>query len=305
MKAARMNQWKAPLTIEELPEPTPGDDQVLVRVRAASVNPIDRVIASGMLASMYSVPMTPGTDFAGEVVAVGSNVTHVRPGDAVFGMSLARGTFAEFAAVSAEGVAHRPRAVDDLHAAAVPLSGLTAWQTLFYPDLGNLKRGQTVLILGAGGGVGSLAVQMAKNAGAHVIALDRGNRRDFVKAVGADEFIDSDVQRFENVVRNVDLVLDLIGGEFIERSFPVIKAGGRLITTPAEVPEGAGEGYDVYATNTFTQPTVEDLTTLAQEIDAGRLKPFVNHTFPLAEAEAALHFKSQDSPPGNVVIVIA
>src|SRR5690606_25707518 len=136
-------QWKAPLTIEELPEPTPGDDQVLVRVRAASVNPIDRVIASGMLASMYSVPMTPGTDFAREVVAVGSNVTHVRPGDAVFGMSLARGTVAAFAAVSAEGVAPRPRAVDDLHAAAVPLSGLTAWQTLFYPDLGNLKRGQT------------------------------------------------------------------------------------------------------------------------------------------------------------------
>lgn len=253
MKAARMNQWKAPLTIEELPEPTPGDDQVLVRVHAASVNPIDRSIAGGAMASMYAGPMTPGTDFSGEVLAVGSNVAHVRPGDAVFGMSLARGTFAEVAAVSAEGVAPRPRAVDDLHAAAVPLSGLTAWQTLFSPDLGNLMRGQTVLILGAGGGVGSLAVQMAKNAGAHVIALDRGNRSDFVKAVGADEVINSDAQRFEDVVRDVDLVLDLIGGEFVERGLNVVRRGGRFVTSIGDVGPDTGKDRDIHATSTFTQ----------------------------------------------------
>jgi NADPH:quinone reductase-like Zn-dependent oxidoreductase len=170
MKAVRVEQWGQPLEIEDVSQPTPAQDEVLVRVAASSVNPIDGIIAEGHMREMYSLPLTLGTDFAGDVVAVGPEVNHVRRGDAVYGMSLQRGAFAEYAAVKAVGVAHKPRALDYLQAAAVPLTALSAWQTLF--DLAKLHRGERLLIHGAAGGIGAFAVQMAKEKGAYVRGSD-------------------------------------------------------------------------------------------------------------------------------------
>ncbi len=300
MKAVQIKEWGQPVQVEELPEPSPSNDQVLVRVHAASINPVDGGIAAGHMQMMYSAPLTLGTDFAGEVVAVGADVQHVQPGDAVYGMSLNRGTFAEYAVVPASGVAHKPQSLDFVQAAAVPLAGLSAWQTLF--NLAQLQSGERILIHGAAGGIGSFAVQLAKGAGAYVIGHARGNDADFVKQLGADQVINADSERFEEVVDTVDVVLDLVRGEYVERSFTLLKPGGRYVTTANMLPEDAGQERGIVATGTFTQPSVEELTKLAQEIDAGRVKVFVQRTFPLEEAQTALFYTPEDGAPGKVVV---
>jgi NADPH:quinone reductase-like Zn-dependent oxidoreductase len=279
-----------------------GSEDVLVRVGAASVNPIDKFIAAGYLESMYNAPMTLGTDFAGEVTAVGDDVRRVSVGDAVYGLSLNRGTFAEYAVVNVDGVAQKPASLDDVDAAAVPLAGLSAWQTLF--NLAKLQSGERILIHGAGGGIGQFAVQLAKGAGAYVIAHDKASKEDFVRQLGADEFIDASSERFDEVVGRVDVVLDLVGGDYVERSFALCEPGARYVTTAATLPEDAGKEQGIVALGTYTQPTVEELTKLTQEIDAGRPTVEVQRTFPLREAQSALTYRSPDSRPGKVVITL-
>ncbi len=300
MKAARINQWGQAAQVEDIPQPTPAGGEVLVRVRAASVNPVDNMIAAGYLQSMFSTPMTLGTDFAGEAAAVGEGVSHVQPGDAVYGMGTGAGTFAEYAVVKASGVAHKPRSLDDVHAAAAPLAGLTALQTLL--NAAKLQSGERVLIHGAAGGIGAFAVQLAKAHGAHVVGVDRPEKADFLRELGVDEVVDSD--RFEEAVEPVDVVLDLIGGEFVDRSFNVVKQGGRYIT-PAGQPsteEAARRG--IQAHSTFTQPTVEDLNRLTELIDSGKVKVFISRTFPLEEIQAALEHKQQGSTQGKVAVTV-
>lgn len=302
MKAVRINAWGQPVQIEELPQPSLANDEVLVRVHASSVNPIDGAIAAGYLQMMYAAPLTLGTDFAGDVVAVGADVQHVQPGDAVYGASLNRGTWAEYAVVKASGAALKPQSLDTVHAAAVPLAGLTAWQTLF--NLAQLQSGERILILGASGGIGAFAVQLAKAKGAHVTGQDRASKADFVKQLGADTFIDADSQTFEDEVGAVDVVLDLVGGDYVERSFDVLRPGGRYVSPAAMLPEDAGKDRGIVAMSIFTQPTVADLTELAEEIDAGRLKVFVSRTFPLAEAQTALFYKPGNGARGKIVIMV-
>jgi len=303
MKAIRVNEWGQPVQLEDIPQPEPGENEVLVRVRAASINPVDGGIAAGYMKSMLAVPITLGADFAGDVVAVGEGIDHVKPGDAVYGMSPTYGTFAEYAVVKANGVAHKPRSLDYVDAAAVPLTGLTAWQTLF--NLAKLQSGERILINGAGGGIGSFAVQLAKNRGAYVIALDRGDKQALLKELGANEFIDAETQRFEDIIDDVDVVLDLIGGEFVQRSLEVCKPGGRYVTSAAMLPPDAGESQGVKAMGTFTQPTVEELTKLAEEIDAGRLKVYVTRTFPLEQIGDAMAYKQEGRVPGKVAVTIS
>lgn len=303
MKAVRVNEWAQPLKIEELPQPSPADDEVLVRVHAAAVNPVDMGIAAGYLKEMLTAPHTLGADFAGEAVEVGENVTHVKPGDAVYGFIPMRGgTFAEFVVAKGSEVAHKPQAIDFEQAAAVPLVGLSAWQTLF--DKANLQSGERILIHGAGGGVGSFAVQLAKDAGAYVIGHDKSSMLDFVRQLGADQVIDADSQRFEDVVGQVDVILDLVRGEYVERSFRVIKPGGRYVTTANQLPEGAGKEQGIVAMGQFTQPNTAELTKLAKVIDAGRTKVFVSRTFPIEEAQTALYHQPEEGNPGKVVIRI-
>jgi NADPH:quinone reductase-like Zn-dependent oxidoreductase len=302
MKAGRVNEWGQPVQVEDIARPTPGDDEVLVRVHAASINPVDGGIAAGYMADYLSLPLTLGADFAGEVTAVGSDIQHVKAGDAVYGMSPTYGTFAEYAAVKGNGVALKPQSLDYVKAAAVPLTGLSAWQTLF--DIAGLKPGERILIHGAGGGIGRFAVQMAKNAGAYVIAHDKGDKREFLLELGADQFIDADTERFEDLVGELDVVLDLVGRELVERSWSVCGEGSRYVTTAAMISPEEAARQGVQASGAFTQPTVEHLTRLAEEIDAGRLDVFVDRTFPIQEVAAAMQYRQAGGITGKVVLTI-
>lgn len=303
MKAVQVKEWGQPLHVVQIPQPTPADDEVLVRVHASSVNPIDGIIAAGAMQSMYSLPLTLGTDFAGDVVAVGRDIDHVQPGDAVYGMNLQRGTFAEYATINAAGVAHKPRTLDYPQAAAVPLTALSAWQTLF--NLAKLKQGERLLIHGAGGGIGAFAVQMAKEKGATVIGSDLPEKAEFLRGLGADQVIDATGERFEDVAGQVDVVLDLVGRDLAERSFNVLGRGGRYVTTIGKPSEEEAQKRGIQVYTTFTQPTVEELTEIAQMIDAGKLEVYVGRTFPLEEAQAALEFKQEGIVPGKVGILVA
>lgn len=302
VKAVRVNEWGQSVQIEDIAQPKPGNDEVLVRVRAASINPVDGAIVAGYMASFLTAPLTLGADFAGDVVAGGDDIQHVKVGDAVYGMSPTYGTFAEYAAVKGNGVARKPETLDYLEAAAVPLVGLTAWQTLF--NIADLKPGERILIHGAGGGIGRLAVQLAKNAGAYVIAHDKGNKREFLLELGADQFIDAETERFEALVSDLDVVLDLVGRELVERSWNVCREGSRYVTPAAIVSVEDAARRGIIASGAYTQPTVEELTKLAEEIDDGKLKVFVNQTFPLEEIQTALAFKQKDGTPGKVVVTV-
>jgi NADPH:quinone reductase-like Zn-dependent oxidoreductase len=303
MKAAWIEQWGQPLQIKDLPEPTPGDDEVLVRVKASSVNGVDISVAAGHLQQMLTAPMVPGTDFAGDVVAVGAKVTHIQPGQAVYGFVPIRGgTFAQYAVVKANEVAPKPQSLDYLQAATVPLVALTAWQCLF--DLARLQGGERVLIQGAGGGVGSFAVQFARERRAYVIAVDGPEKQSFLDELGVDEKINYREQRFEEVVSEVDVVLDTVRGSDMERLFKVLKPGGRLVTTVAQPSqeEAARRGVQVFGA--FAQANSEQFRQVAELLDAGKLRVFVQQVFPLEQVQAAYELYQTGMEPGKVAVSI-
>jgi NADPH:quinone reductase-like Zn-dependent oxidoreductase len=302
MKAVRLNQGGQPVQIEDFPQPTPAAGEVLVRVHAAGVNPVDRIIALGYMEAYFPAPLTLGMDFAGDVVTVGEGVTHVKAGDAVYGMSPAAGTFAEYAVVKAIGIALKPRSLDYVQAAAVPLSGLSAWQILFQNV--QLKSGERLLIHGAGGGVGTIAVQLAKSVGAYVIAHDKGDKAQLLPSLGADEFINADSERFEDKAANLDVVLDFVGGqgEYVERSLAVLRPGSRLVTAAMQVDSEPAAQRGITASGFYTQPTIEHLTSLAEAIDAGKVRVIVNQTFPLDDVQTALY--ANPAGGGKVVLTI-
>jgi NADPH:quinone reductase-like Zn-dependent oxidoreductase len=303
MKAVRVNQWGQPVQVEDIPQPTPGKDEVLVRVHAASLNPVDSFSIAGYLQAMQQLPLTPGTDFAGEVVSTGADVTHVKPGDAVYGMIPFRGgTFAEYAAPKGPEVALKPQSLTYEQAAAVPLTALAAWQTL--ADAAQVQRGDRVLILGAGGAVGSFAVQLAKGRGAYVIASDLPGKEDFLKEIGADEIINAQTQKFEDIVGTVDVVLNYANADLLEQSYSVLKPGGRYATTMGQPPQEQAERLGIRSFGIITAPTVDHLTQLARLIDAGALRVFIHRTFMIDEAQAALEYRQTGTAPGKVVLTI-
>jgi NADPH:quinone reductase-like Zn-dependent oxidoreductase len=304
MKAVRLNQWGQPVEVEDIPQPTPNSDEVLVRVHAASLNPVDSFVVAGYLQSMLTAPLTIGTDLAGEVVAVGAHVTHVKPGDSVYGMIPMRGgAFAEFATPKAHEVAPKPQALDYIQASAVPLTALAAWQSLV--DAAQLQSGERVLILGAAGSVGSFAVQLAKQKGAYVIASYLPERAAFLRELGVDQFIDAQVQPFEQVVGDVDVVLNYANADLLERAYAVLKRGGRYATTFQQPPQEEAEHRGIRSVGVFTQPTIEHLNTLTEWINAGKLKVFVNRTFPMQEAQTALEYRQNGAAPGKVVLTLS
>ncbi|HEX2971235.1 MAG TPA: NADP-dependent oxidoreductase [Tepidisphaeraceae bacterium] len=234
MKAVRIHRYGGPevLICENAPIPSISDDEALVRVHAAGVNPVDWKIREGYLQSMltYSFPLVIGWDLSGVVDRVGSRVTHLKPGDAVYSRpDIARdGAYAQYIAVRASELAHKPASLDDVHAAAVPLAALTAWQSLF--DAASLSPGQTVLIHAAAGGVGSFAVQLAKWKGARVIGTASARNAEFLHNLGADQVIDYTIEHFDAVLHDVDVVFDTIGNETQRRSWRVLKPGGVLVS---------------------------------------------------------------------------
>ncbi len=314
MKAIRIHKYGGPevLTYEDAPRPEHGEDDVLIRVHAAGVNPADWQIRSGkrgVLEEPFS--MTLGFDVSGVVEATGSNVRHFEVGDAVYGML--PGAYAEYVAGPAASVAHKPRCLDHIQAAAMPVIALTAWQALF--DAGELSAGQTVLIQAAAGGVGHIAVQLAKWKGARVIGTASARNEDFLREIGVDEFIDYRTTRFEDVVRDVDVVLDavvrdadddidVLAGETLERSWSVLKKNGVLVsicTRPS--PEAAAE-HGVRGKYILAKSNAAQLTEIAGLVDAGHVKPTIAAVLGLKDARKAHELSQTGHTRGKIVLRI-
>ena len=292
MQAVRMHEYGGPevLKLEDAPRPDPGEGEVLVRVHGAGINPVDWKVRAGLARQMipHALPLIPGWDLSGTVEWVGPNVRGLQHGDGVFTRLDVRrdGAYAEYVVVPTRDLARKPRSIDHLHAAAVPLAGLTAWQALFEPSHAELARDQTVLIHGGAGGVGHFAVQLAKWRGARVIATGSAGNEGFLRELGADVFVDHTSQRFEEAAREVDVILDTIGGETQARSWPVLR-GGVLVTTVELAAPDEAIARGVRASRVSAQTNVRHLQELANLIDEGTLRPAVSRILPLAQARKA------------------
>ena len=333
MKAAYIERYAkgGPVIVGERPAPRPGAGQLLVRVRAASVNPIDFKIRDGMLRPLFSfaMPLILGSDLAGEVAEVGPGVLGFAVGDAVMARvdKLRIGTFAELCAIDAITAAPKPAALSFAEAASLPLAGLTAWQALH--DLGKLAAGQRVLILAGAGGVGTLALQLARHAGAHVATTASPRNHALVRSLGAHEVIDYHSQRFDQLLRDYDLVLDSVGGPDQLAAFRVLRPGG-LVVTIAGLPSSAfarsfglpwylraglrwKERKTVAAARAaaarweylFMAPSGAQLAELGELVVAGALRPVIDRTFPLAQTSDALAYVATGRAVGKVVIDVA
>lgn len=304
MTAFRVTAYGEPPAVEEAPRPMPGKGQVLVRVRAAGVNPLDGQIADGRARSWldHPLPMTLGWELAGEVEAVGEEAGDWRVGDAVFAMLdlFSDGCHAEYADVNVGSLARKPESLDWAQSAALPVGALTAWAALF--DAGRLKKGQTVLIHAAAGGVGSLAVQLAKHKGATVIGTGSPASRPVMEAAGVDRVIDYTAVDFWEELDGVDLVIDPIGGDTQKRSYQVLKRGGRLVSLVQQPDATAARTRGVEATMVGVRPDGGRLAKVAKLVASGDLRPFIEKTFPLTDAAAALSRVRSGHVKGKVVL---
>lgn len=308
MKAVRVHQYGGPevLQYEDAPRPAPAAGELLIRVHATSVNPVDNAIRQGMFKERmkFKMPFIPGWDLSGVVESAGSGATRLKPGDEVYSRpDLSRdGAYAEYIVVRESEVALKPKSIDHTHAAAIPLTGLTAWQALF--DAGKLAAGQTVLIHGAAGGVGHLAVQFAKVKGARVIGTASKRNHEFLRSLGADEVIDYTTTKFEDVVRNVDVVLDTITGDTQDRSWQIIKKGGIYVSIlqPPNPEKAAAHG--VRSAHVFVQPNVDELNEIARLVDSGKVKPVIEKVFPLQDVRAAQELVATHHARGKVVLTV-
>ncbi len=307
MKAIVVHQYGGPevLRYEDVPKPTPGEGDVLLKVEAAGVNPGEAKIRQGHFAEYHTLPFILGYDLAGTIAELGPGVTQFAVGDAVYtnSDSTRNGGYAEFAAIRASEIALRPKSLDAVPAASVPLAGLTAWQALF--DVGGLTAGQTILIHGAGGAVGGFAVQFARNAGATVIATAGGADRDYVQGLGAQSVVDYKTERFEDAAKEVDIVLDTIGGETQQRSFTTMRKGGILIATPGPPDQEAAQAHGVRAKMVGVTPNAAQIAEIAALIDAGRVKTRIGLVLPLSEARQAHEQLERGGTHGKVVLTVA
>ncbi len=308
VRAARIHAYGGAeaVQVEKTSLPDPQAGELLIRVRAAGVNPIDWKIRGGYLQQMLHLPLTLGGDFSGEVEAVGAEVADFQVGDEVYGQAGVRtggsGSFAESCLARAGSTAAKPRSVTHTQAGALPLAGVSALQAL--TEHLRLSAGQSILIHGGAGGIGSSAIQLAKHFGAHVATTVSADDADYVRGLGADEVIDYKSQKFEAVVGDLDAVFDTVGGDTYERSFQVLKRGGRLVSMLQPPRPDLMKNFGVEAFSQSTQVTTERLTKLAALVDQGALRVHVDKTFPLEQAGAALLYLEKESPRGKVVLEI-
>jgi NADPH:quinone reductase-like Zn-dependent oxidoreductase len=299
MRAVVMHETGGPevLHLEQAPTPEPQDGQVLVRVRAASVNPIDWKIRSG--ARPTDLPKILGNDVSGTIEV--SRAGELSEGEEVFGFA-ASGGYAEYT-LSAPGVlARKPAGVTHEQAAAIPVAGLTAWQALF--DHGGLESGQRALIVGAAGGVGHLAVQLAKRAGAHVIGTGSSRNRDFVLGLGADEYVDYTQQDIREAVSDVDVALDAVGGETTETLVPVMREGAVLVTIAAAPPEDAARKRGVRAELLMMSPDPDQLAQIAGLVAEGEVRVEISALLSLAEVQRAHELIESGHTRGKIVLTV-
>ena len=305
MKAVRIHSFGGPevLRLEDVPTPEPRDDELLVRVDAAGINPVDWKIREGRLGQI-PLPAIMGSDFSGEVEIPGPHVTDFRAGDAVFGVvAEASGSYAEYALAPISQIAQKPPELKHAEAAALPIPSLTAWQALF--DTANLQPGQKVLIHAAAGGVGSFAVQFAKWKGAHVIGTASADHTAYVRQLGADQVIDYHAKAFEEVVRDIDMVFDTIGGETQKRSWNVLKPDGILVSI---VQPPSGKPVKSAARSAFVvcdHTRKDQLGTIADLVGHGQIKVLVSSTLPLTEARKAQELSQAGHTKGKIILRVA
>jgi len=301
------------LKISDLPKPEAGDGEVLIRIQAAGVNPVDYKIREGRLKEMfpYRFPLIPGWEFAGEVEATGHSARRFQPGDAVYAYArrpvIQNGTYAEYIALPESYVTFKPANLSMTEAASIPLTTLTAYQSLF--EAGGLEKGESALILGASGGVGSSAVQLAADKGARVIALASGRNHDYLKSLGAHDVIDYErgdfIQALGEIVPNgADLVFDCHGGDTLARGMLCARPGGRLVSITEMVDEADLKQRDIRFAYVFVEPHVPQLDRIRSLIENGRFKANVTRTFALSQAAEAHAQLETGHTRGKIVLKI-
>jgi NADPH:quinone reductase-like Zn-dependent oxidoreductase len=303
MKAVRIHSFGGPdvLRFEDAPRPEPATRQVLVRVHAAGVNPVDWKIREGKLGQI-PLPSIMGSDFSGEIEALGPDVVEFRVGEMVFGsVADESGSYAQYALAPISHIVEKPKQIDHTTAAAIPVPAMTAWQALF--DEAKLEPGQRVLIHAASGGVGNFAVQFAKWKGAHVIGTASGSNADLVRSLGADEFIDYRSTRFEDAVRDVDVVFDTIGGDTQERSWKVLKKGGVLVSIVQPPSEQSAKAHNVRGIFMREDATRnEEVIQISKLVANGQVKVNVETILPLTEARKAQDLSQTGHARGKIVL---
>lgn len=310
MKAAQFGSYGGPelITINEVPKPTPLENQVLIEVHSATINPFDYKVRRGYMkdAMPLKLPLTIGGNLSGVVIDVGSEVTDFKVGDEVFGQSYAfgggSGAIAEYAVASAENIAPKPKSIDHIQSGSLPLVGVSAIQALEQHI--NLQKGQKILIHGGAGGIGSMAIQLAKYLGAYVATTASSDDIDFVKGLGADEVIDYQKQKFEEKLSGFDAVYDTVGGDTLDRSFKVLKKDGILVSMLGEPSKDLAAEYGIKVIGQNTQTNSKNLAHLAELVDQGVIKPQVDKVFPLQQTREAFEYVETGHPRGKVVIEI-
>jgi len=309
MKAVVVHEYGGPevLKYEEVPRPEPKEDQILVRVIAAGVNPVDAMIRSGMFAKYEKdvFPIIPGADIAGVVEKVGSKITKFKAGDPVFAYVSLKGGggYAEYALGTERDTAAKPKSLSYVEAAAVPIVALTAWQALV--DAARLGASQTALIHGGSGGVGSFAIQIAKARGAKVIATASTANQELLKELGADVAIDYTKQKFEDIAKDVDVVLDSVGRDTLARSYGVVKKGGYIVSIVARPTQAELDKHGIRGAFISVEPTSDELGEIGKLIDQKKIKVIVSQTFPLSDAAKAQEQVATGHTRGKVVLKVA
>jgi NADPH:quinone reductase-like Zn-dependent oxidoreductase len=288
------------LSVREMPVPKPGAGEVLIKVRAAGVNPVDWKAAGGR------VGLVPGTDVAGVIDTLGEGVSGWKVGEPVLGFARQSGSYAEYAVIPVSGLARKPQSLSFEQAAGVPIAAETAWRALH--EAGGIQKGQTVLIHGAAGGVGSAAVQVAKAAGARVIGTASANNLDFLRSIGADQVIDYHAQKFEDVAKNVDLVLNTANAETTARSVAIVRPGGTLVTIVGSTDAAACEAAKIKCAkpdrNTGA-PAAEFLAKIGELADAGKFRVYVDGVYPMADAAKAWEKSREGHTRGKLIIQVS
>jgi NADPH:quinone reductase-like Zn-dependent oxidoreductase len=304
MKAIRIHNYghSDKLNSEEIPVPKINEDQVLAKIHDAGVNPIDWKLREGQIKDMRPInfPQTVGQDFAGEISEVGAKVSKFKVGDHVFGF--AQGAYAEFAAISVDKLAMIPESLDFINAASLPTPGLTAYQIL--TDAIQIKPNDKILIHGAAGSVGSFLVQIAKHLGAEVIASASAEDSDYLSRIGAHHLIDYKKQKFQEIVKDLDAVVDLIGGETAKKSYQVVKKGGILVSTVGAVDQKEGDKFGI-RTNAFVmKPEAGGLEKLAELVEQGAINPRIDRIVPYDQFREAQDLVQAGQAHGKIIIGI-
>ncbi|WP_370222400.1 NADP-dependent oxidoreductase [Cytobacillus sp.] len=321
---------KAPMRLAEIPAPEIGEYEVLAEIHAASINPVDFKIRDGKVKMLikYKMPLILGNDFSGVIAKVGAKVTRFKAGDEIYARPRKSkiGTFAEYIAIHEDDIALKPKNLSFEEAASIPLVGLTSYQAL--TDILQLQRGQKILIQAGAGGVGTFAIQLAKLMGATVATTASAAGADLVKSLGADEIINYKTEKFEKILKNYDAVFDTLGGEILEKSFEVIKSGGKIVSVSglpnARFGKEYGSGFfktllfsaashkltalekkhNVEYTFLFMKPSGEQLRKIANHIENGKIKPIIDRVFPFEDAQKAMEYAESGRAKGKIIVKI-